>query len=238
MINKIILSPPLSNVYPSIKNTTKIVGTYTLNKRKGLHRVITTLKRTNSGWINSVGLRNPGIDKCKNKNNIISISEINPGDFDILLEKISRLDKILGIEFNISCPNVKVSSINRLILTKAKEISDFVIVKIPHNMNQNNILELLDTNEFILHISNTKKTKSGALSGKDLICKNLNTIYNLKKKRPDVKIIGGGGIYDLNTLLDYKDAGADYFSLSTIMINPFKTVKLLKDFKNLSSINY
>ena len=48
--NNILLSPPFSNIYPDLKNTHRIVGTYTLNKRKGLHRVITTLRKTKKGW--------------------------------------------------------------------------------------------------------------------------------------------------------------------------------------------
>ena len=169
MINQIILSPPFSNIYPDMKNTTKIVGTYTLNKRKGLHRVLTTLKKQKNGWTNNVGLRNPGIDKCKNKSHIISISEINQGEFDIILEKISNLDKILGIEFNISCPNAKISNIDYRILEKARSISNNIIIKIPHEASEYSISSLLELGDFILHISNSKKTASGALSGKDLV---------------------------------------------------------------------
>ena len=75
MINKVILSPPFSNIYPNIKGTTRIVGTYTLHKRKGMYRVLTTLRKTKFGWLNRVGLRNPGIRKFnKPRNNKFEIT--------------------------------------------------------------------------------------------------------------------------------------------------------------------
>tara|TARA_Y100000591_G_C21712914_1_gene634500 strand:+ start:189 stop:893 length:705 start_codon:yes stop_codon:yes gene_type:complete len=233
LINKLIFSPPFSNIYPNIKNTTKIVGTYTLQKRKGMYRILTTLKKTELGWTNNVGLRNPGIDKCKNKNNIVSISEINNGEFDLILEKLSELDKILGIEFNISCPNEKISNINLELIKKAKKISNNIIIKFPHKVREKKLFDLIELEDFIVHISNTKKLNNCALSGKELVNNNLNLIYNLKKRYPDRKVIAGGGIYDIDTLLDYKDVGADFFSLSTILINPYKTHKIIRDFKKL-----
>ena len=45
-MEKIILSPPFSNIYPNIKGCTRIVGTYTLNRRRGMNRVLTTLRKT------------------------------------------------------------------------------------------------------------------------------------------------------------------------------------------------
>ena len=67
-MEKIILSPPFSNIYPNIKGCTRITGTYTLNRRRGMHRVLTTIRKTENGWLNSVGLRNPGIEKYNKKN--------------------------------------------------------------------------------------------------------------------------------------------------------------------------
>ena len=233
MINKIIFSPPFSNIYPNVKKTTKIVGTYTLNRRKGLHRVITTLKKTEKGWTNNVGLRNPGIDKCKNKRNIASISEIKSGEFELILEKLSKLDKMLGIEFNISCPNERVRNINIDLIKKAKKISNNIIIKFPHKVSEKKLFDLIELEDFIVHISNTKKLNNCALSGKELVNNNLSLIYNIKKRYPNRKVIAGGGIYDIDTLLNYKDVGADFFSLSTILINPYKTHKIISDFKKL-----
>ena len=230
MKNKIILSPPFSNVYPNIKGTTKITGTYTLNRRPGLWRVLTTLEKTENGWLNNVGLRNPGIYKAKDKEDIISISSLKEGDWNYIIDVLSNFDKIKGIEFNISCPNVDVSMITPDILEKSNSIFNNVIIKVPHLIKQDDLYKISDLGNSIIHISNTLKTKQGALSGKYLICKNLESIYNLKKQRPHQKIIGGGGIYDLDILKEYESSGADYFSLSTLLINPFKTYKLIQEY--------
>lgn len=82
-MQKIILSPPFSNLkILSVPNTTRILGTYTLNQRKGLWRVLTTLKKIEGGWTNNVGLRNGGISKVPNtKGTIISFSALEHGDW-------------------------------------------------------------------------------------------------------------------------------------------------------------
>lgn len=231
-MNKIILSPPFSNLYPNIKGTTRITGTYTLNRRKGMHRVLTTLRKTKHGWLNSVGLRNPGIERFNKKNSIVSIAlqsiEEWPEFLKIIKEKKKKYN-ILGIEFNVSCPNHSVSNINSEIVKEAKTELNLVIIKIPHNSSLSNINAFCKLGADTIHISNTKKTKKGALSGRSLIDQNLLDIIYIKENYGNsIKIIAGGGIYSFDELVLYKKAGADYFSLSTSLINPFKTFSIIR----------
>lgn len=234
-MQKIILSPPFSNIkiLSCYKRTSRIFGTYTLNPRPGLWRVLTTLKKTENGWVNNVGLRNPGIAKAKS--GIISIAELKAGDFDLMLSILADNPAVDSIEFNISCPNADVLNISRAVLDKANILFDNVIVKIPHVLSDDKLFKLLDTGDFIIHVSNTKQTDSGALSGTELVCRNLSSISKIKKYQPERKVLAGGGIYNLDTLLDYKDVGAEYFSLSTILLNPFKTFNIINKFYKLSS---
>ena len=104
-MNKILLSPPFSNIklLSNYKNTSRITGTYTLNPRPGLYRVLTTLKKIEGGWINNVGLRNPGIFKANSE--IVSIAEMEKGDFELMLYILDQNPNVNSIEFNISCPN-------------------------------------------------------------------------------------------------------------------------------------
>ena len=227
-MNRIIISPPFSNLFCFYKDVTKILGTYTLNRRSGLWRVITTLRRVKGGWINNVGLRNPGVNKAPNKAVIISIAELEVGDFDKILDILSKKDKLLGVEFNISCPNADVSNVDKSILNKAKALFDYVIVKLPHHCSKADLLRYVDMGFEYVHISNTKKTNKGALSGEELIENNLRKIKYLRHMRPGVKIIGGGGIYNNLNLARYYFNGANYFSLSTVLLNPFKTYKIIK----------
>ena len=238
MINDIILSPPFSNFYPNIEGTTKIVGTYTLKKRSGLWRNLTTLKKTKNGWSNNAGLRNPGILKLNRNNVIVSISLEEESDwaeiFVFLKENIEKLN-IQGIEFNISCPNHNVSNINKNILEDAYNICKNISIKTPHDVDIKILEELAENEMSILHISNSKKQENYAISGKSLMYNNLKNISYVKRKYPNTKVIGGGGIYDLNDLIYYRNAGADYYSLSTALINPYKSYKIIKAYREIFS---
>jgi dihydroorotate dehydrogenase len=229
MINKILLSPPFSNIYPNIKGTTRIVGTYTLNKRPGLHRVLTTLRKTEDGWLNNVGLRNPGIKNFSKKNVIISISILEESELSSMFYYLyykSLEYNILGVELNISCPNKKVINIeNNFIQDINKKIAP-TIIKIPHNTKNSDLDLFINSSCHYIHVSNTKKTEKGALSGKSLIDKNITNIKYIKENSYK-KIIAGGGIYSFEDLINYKNAGADFFSLSTILLNPIKTYKII-----------
>jgi dihydroorotate dehydrogenase len=229
-MNKVILSPPfsnlaLTNLYP---NTTRIIGTYTLNKRRGLWRVLTTLKKTNRGWVNNVGLRNGGIMTVPNKPFIVSIAELESGDWLQMLNHLSTLDNILGVELNISCPNAQVKGVGEDLLRKFNETFNSVIVKVPHDYPEHHLFSLIECGAKVIHISNTKKTEVGSLSGVELIQKNLQTIKTVKKHYPHVKVVGGGGIYNLESAKQYIEAGADYISLSTSLLGPFRTYFLIK----------
>ena len=230
MLNKIILSPPFSNIYPNIKGSTRITGTYTLNRRRGMYRVVTSLRKTKNGWLNNVGLRNPGIINYNKENSIISVSlqDLSEWDefFEILQAK-SFLYNILGIEFNISCPNHDTVNINNEMILQSKRIFKNTIIKMPHNSSLDFIEKICDTDIDILHISNSQKTSKGGLSGKSLINNNLIKIHHIKENF-NKKVIAGGGIYSFKEILDYKSVGADYFSLGTCLINPFRTLKIIK----------
>ena len=227
-MQKIILSPPFSNI-SFYSNVTKIVGSYTLKPRRGLWRVLTTLRFTKLGIINRVGLRNPGIDKCKDKPNIVSIAALKLGDWDLLLDKLSSYKNILGVEFNISCPNASVLGLTSKIIERANSLFDVVIVKVPNLISLKEIDDLMTLGDFILHISNTRKLKSGGLSGSLLMRDNINRIKYVKRVSSRA-VIAGGGIYSLSDIYTYRNAGADYFSLSTVLLNPFKTKRIIKSF--------
>ena len=105
----IFINPPFGN-YFTFKDTISIKGSYTLEPRTGLiMQIIKTLRYSfeYSGWINKIGLRNPGIDyaiKNYTKNTIISVAILNKEDIPKLIKKIPE---DVNIELNISCPNAE-----------------------------------------------------------------------------------------------------------------------------------
>lgn len=226
-MKRILLSPPFSNVYTN-SSCTNIIGSYTLNKRPGLHRVLTTLKPTRDGWLNNVGLRNPGVSNIRyKKDSILSLFLFNDNDWLSILPLIKEYN-FLGIEFNISCPNVNQYYIDPSIIKEAASIWNYVSVKLPHNPHKSLLYKYFDA-KAIYHISNTKKTDKGALSGLSLINQNLSTIKEIKALHSDIDIIGGGGIYTSDIAKQYLNAGANYLSLSTSLINIFKINSLIKE---------
>ena len=64
------------------------------------------------------------------------------------------------------------------------------------------------------------------MSGRKLKNSNLSLIYKIKEINEKIKIIGGGGIYNIDDIKDYEMSGADYFSLSTALLNPFCVYKI------------
>ena len=230
-MKKIILSPPFSNIYRN-KLCSNIIGTYTSKKRSGLHRVITTLRPTKGGWYNQVGLRNPGIKNLHKKyqeNDIVSVYFENIKDWDIIFTSLQDLN-VDSIELNISCPNHIESGINQTIINEAVNNFKTVSVKVSHGVNFKFIDKFYNSGISLFHISNSLKTPYGGLSGKSLVYNNTRLIKQVKRNlNNNVKVVGGGGIYNVEIADLYLLAGADYLSLSTALLNPFKLKRLIND---------
>ncbi len=233
-ISKIILSPPVgSRLF--VKNVSSVLGSYTLHKRKGLFlQIVKTIRLTKKGWVNKIGLRNKGVENIKVRRNIdiISISSLQENDFENILEillkhKANKTIKTNTIEINISCPNENVFNIKEDVLQKY--LQNFqIIVKTSPCIKENTYAKLIKLGVKNFHISNTLPSERGGLSGKILKPMNIETIKTLRRKyKESIYIIAGGGIYSYKDLLDYKNAGADSFSLSTLFFNPFKTLFFL-----------
>ena len=92
-----------------------IVKGTTLNHREG--NPYPRMAETPSGMLNAVGLQNKGVDyfinniyprikdyQCKI---IVNVSGASIDDYVAVCEKLMPLERVDGIEVNISCPNVK-----------------------------------------------------------------------------------------------------------------------------------
>ena len=179
---------------------------------------------------NNEGLRNPGIKNYNKKNCIVSISLLEENDFDDMFYYLYYLKyekNILGIEINISCPNYHILNVTKENIQDLRRKIGPVILKLPHDVSEFDLDNYCQLNSDYIHISNTKKTDRGALSGISLQEKNIQSIKYIKSIFPNKKIIAGGGIYSIEDILKYKEAGAQSFSLGTALINPFNTIKII-----------
>ena len=234
----LFISPPFGN-YIDLPYTKSIIGSFTLKNRPGLFsQIYKTLHYSHKygGWVNKIGLRNPGIDWAISKyndksifnfykSNIISISILDVSEIDKLVEKIPN---DMNIELNISCPNVRYTTdTNTDKKTIESELYKFIdknrewcCVKLSCNTNLSTIDNLYKQGFRKFHCCNTLPVSIGGVSGPILIPYTTKLIQNIKSKYPDCEVVAGGGIRDIETLKYYKKLGADHFSISTLLFNP------------------
>jgi len=92
-----------------------IVKGTTLLPREG--NAYPRMAETPSGMLNAVGLQNPGVDyfisniypeiKDSGTSIIVNVSGSQPEDYAEVCRRLAPLERISGVEINISCPNVK-----------------------------------------------------------------------------------------------------------------------------------
>lgn len=240
----IFISPPFGNYFPELFfNKTilsykeykikSIVGSFTINKRSGLLlQIIKTLRYSKEydGWVNKIGLRNPGIDWAidkyyKRKDIITSVAIINRNDIKQLNNLIP---KDMNIEVNISCPNIdKEDDLYSEIKCFLNNQREWCIVKLPPTITFNDIDKLYDDGWRQYHCCNTLSVKEGGLSGKSIKPYTDKLTKYISETYPNTIVVSGGGIHNYTDLCSYKKKGATHFSVSTLLFNPVKFIHLL-----------
>jgi dihydroorotate dehydrogenase len=233
-----ITSPPFGN-YIRHKYCTPVIGSLTLHKRRGwFYRTLLTVRPVKGGWINNIGLRNPGIRSFQYRYNcdefyryIYSLVGIEPTDWQSMLTYLPDEDKKLIIELNLSCPNVHEYGISKNDLREYCQRFS-VIIKVPPI--EDKALRMAELGAMCgvryIHASNTLPNPHGpgGISGAQLNKVNVPLVAKISKKFPGIPVIAGGGNYSLADLLEYWDAGADKFSFSSVWFNPIKAHRLIK----------
>jgi dihydroorotate dehydrogenase len=232
----LFINPPFGN-YFSLPKTKSIRGSFTLHPRPGLiGQIIKTLHYSSKydGWVNKIGLRNPGLQWAINKysrNDIISIAILDSSEIPEILK---ILPKTQNIELNASCPNIDKGIFTNNLSKFQNNSREWCIVKLSPTADSDLIDSYYKQGFRQFHCSNTLKVAEGGLSGLALIPYTLKHIYHLRKYN-DVTIIAGGGVYNWHTYVKYKLAGADHISISTVFFHPFKFLKLYSRYLNRGS---
>jgi dihydroorotate dehydrogenase len=220
----LFISPPFGNYLTFLPYTIPIKGSYTLESRSGLiTQIINTLQYStlHKGWINKIGLRNPGIEYGIYKykpTNILSLALLTNNDM-VQFKKL--IPENTNVEINVSCPNAAVKFPKNLgeIVNSQRT---WCIVKLSPLETNSNIDKLYSQGFRQFHCCNTYPTVFGGLSGPVLIPYVEQKIKYIKNKYKDCEVIAGGGIQNIETLNYYKQLGADHFSISSICFNPFR----------------
>ena len=145
---------------------------------------------------------------------------------------IPKIPEDMNLEINISCPNTENNLIYNGISTFLNKERKWCIVKLSPIVETSTIDNLYDQGFRQFHCSNTIPVLEGGLSGPSVKSFSNQKISYISTTYPDCKIIAGGGIQSINDIKDYSSRGAHYFSISTLLFNPFKTIKFFYDFNN------
>lgn len=237
-----------------------IVKGTTLNHREG--NPYPRMAETPSGMLNAVGLQNKGVDyfinniyprikdyQCKI---IVNVSGASIDDYVAVCEKLMPLDRVDGIEVNISCPNVKQGGMafgttceGAASVTAAvrKAYSKPMIIKLSPNVTDiASIAKAVEsegadavslTNTFLGMAIDVEKqapilsTITGGLSGPCIRPIAVRMVWQVAKA-VNIPVIGLGGIMNGRDALEFMLAGANAIEVGTAnFINPAVTVEIV-----------
>ena len=224
-----------------------IVKGTTLHHREG--NPYPRMAETPSCMLNAVGLQNKGVDyfvehiypriQGIDTNFLVNVSGASVEDYVATAEKISHLDKIPGIELNISCPNVKeggmafgttCKSAAEVVRAVRKAYPKTLIVKLSPNVTDiteiaraveaegADAVSLINTLLGMAIDANRRRpvlsTVTGGLSGacvKPIALRMVWQTYHAVK----IPIVGLGGIMNATDAIEFILAGASAIEVGT-----------------------
>lgn len=201
--------------------------------------------------------------KEKNIDFILNVAGNTPEDY-IKLAQIAQENDIKAIELNVSCPNVKCGCIEfgvnkqalyELVAFVRKEYENCLIVKLSPNVTSAEDIATAAQSAGADAVSaiNTvrgmgvkldfangkfkKTTVAGGLSGRAVKPVALSFIDRISKVI-DIPIIGMGGIYSLEDILEFFAVGAKAVQIGTANFTyPNIAEKLVKDLEQFMGVN-
>lgn len=238
-----------------------VVKGTTLRDRQG--NAYPRMAETPSGMLNAVGLQNKGVDyfvnhiypeiKDVNTSIFVNVSGSTIEDYIETAAKINELDKIPGIELNISCPNVKEGgmafgtsclSAAQVVKVVRKVYSKELMVKLSPNVTSiseiakaveaegADSVSLINTLLGMAIDADKRKpilsTVTGGLSGPAVKPVALCMVWQVAKS-VKIPVVGMGGIMDARDAIEFLLAGASAVQIGTAnFIDPTVSVKVLE----------
>lgn len=231
-LKALTISAPFGN-YIQPAGCTATLGTFTVHDRPGRPwRILKTVRYYPRlrAWVNKIGLRNPGIGWVQEKvgagkldlaDKLVSVHGFNDDEWFLLLDRIAEL-KPMGVELNMSCPNVGHIDWPPELFARAVATGVPVVVKLPPVNYHQMADQAFEQGVRAFHCCNTLPVPAGGLSGLPLKPVALQCVREIRSRDwgQEVAVIGGGGIRDAKAIDAYRDAGADAFAVGTYVMNP------------------
>lgn len=238
-----------------------VVKGITLRSREG--NPYPRMAETPSGMLNAVGLQNRGVDhfvehiypEIKNVNTdiFVNVNGSTVEEYIEVAEKINELDKIPGIELNISCPNVKEGGMAfgvscpaaaTVVREVRKVYSKELMVKLSPNVTSiteiarvvedegADSISLINTLLGMAIDAESRKpmlsTITGGLSGPAVKPIALRMVWQVAQE-VKIPVVGMGGIMNARDAIEFILAGASAVQIGTAnFIDPAVTMSILE----------
>lgn len=217
-----------------------------------------------AGMLNAIGLQNPGADaviaeelpKLRNvyaKKPIVNVGGHSVEEYTETVEKFNAAEDILGIELNISCPNVKgggmafglddkvaydlikrVKSVSRhpVIVKLSPNVTDIVKMAKAAESAGADAVSLINTLVGMRLDLKTGKpvlnVQTGGYSGAGVFPVAVRMVYQVKKA-VGIPIIGMGGVQNAYDVIELMYAGASAVMVGTQnLIDPFACKRIIE----------
>ncbi|MEI8086483.1 MAG: dihydroorotate dehydrogenase [Paludibacter sp.] len=238
-----------------------IVKGTTLRDRQG--NPYPRMAETPSGMLNAVGLQNKGIEyfinhiyptvKNIDTNILVNLSGSTIEDYIEGAERLNELEKIPGLELNISCPNVKEGGMafgtsclsaaqvvkevrrvykNDLMVKLSPNVTDISEIALAVEAEGADSVSLINTLLGMAINSETRKpvlsTITGGLSGPAVKPIALRMVWQVAQA-VKIPVVGMGGIMNPTDAIEFILAGASAIQVGTAnFIDPTVTIKVIE----------
>jgi dihydroorotate dehydrogenase (NAD+) catalytic subunit len=217
---------------------------------------------TPSGMLNAIGLQNPGVEAFVEKDGpfiaqagvpvIVSIAGKSVQEYAEVAVRVSKIPGVVGLEANISCPNVErrnqvfacdpqaagevIGTVTRMThlpvfakltadVTDLVEVAESCVRAGAHGLSLINTLlgMAIDVETFRPRLGGT----TGGLSGPAIRAVAVRCVFQVARALPEVPIMGIGGIEDADSAIELLLAGATAVQVGTAnFYNPQAAVEI------------
>lgn len=229
---------------------TVITKTLTFHSRKGNLRWWApwrAVKKVGGGIVNAVGLTNPGFKWwCgspylhtirRGYKVIVSFAPENCYEAEVMTKTFNKLNRIVGVQLNVSCPNVSQDSdlnhVCEISETVLKHSAHPVVLKLSYQDDYVGICKELDGRLAAVELINSvpfnkvypyqtsplaRYGYDGGVSGSPIKHLSVAALKGVKSAGVRTPVISGGGIESLQDVRERKALGADGFVFGSLFI--------------------